>query len=166
MALLGDGECLANGRAFDEATLDGLHAHSNSLHFAIDFDANLLQIGLELTSINTGDFLTDTAEVLRLTAASNLMAQGRLLAGNRTLLTHNKTLFKQKWGDEVPRFGTAIVGGTAERARGIMGNVQTWDWKSKIPESYEKSTACYVSYYLVISCVFISAWHHMRIPQE
>jgi hypothetical protein len=73
---------------YDQTLLDGFGADAQANDVAIDDSSDFLDVGLESTSGNAGDFGADTAQVLRFTAMGDLVAEGGFLTGEITNAWH------------------------------------------------------------------------------
>src|SRR5437588_6843033 len=71
-------ERFALGRALHPAAADALHAHAGLVDGAVGAgDLDVLQVGPEDAAADAGDFAADAAEVFRLAAAGDLIAEDR-----------------------------------------------------------------------------------------
>src|SRR5688572_16620862 len=71
-------------RLDDHAVADGLGADLHANDLAVNHGADLLNIRLELAGGDPGDLGADPAQILRLAAMGDLVAEGGLLAGEVT----------------------------------------------------------------------------------
>src|SRR5579862_4171684 len=72
----------------DQAHLDRLGADLDTDNLPIDDRANLLDIGTELAGGDARDLGSDAAQIFRLAAMGNLVAEGGLLTGEITNAWH------------------------------------------------------------------------------
>src|SRR6478672_11376085 len=75
-------------RPLDQPAADRLDGNPDALDLAVDFDLDLLQVRLEGAFGFAGHLGADAAQILRLAAASVLIAAAWLHAGHGTLLAH------------------------------------------------------------------------------
>jgi hypothetical protein len=73
------------GGAFDPAAANALDADAHAFHGAIDLNLEALQVGVEASAADAGDLSADTAQVFRLAAPGDLMAQAGFLAADVAL---------------------------------------------------------------------------------
>jgi hypothetical protein len=82
-------ERLRLDRLANDTTADALHANSQRLVFTVRrCDVDFLQVGDEFSASDAGDFGTDTAQVLGLTAGFDAVAHVDFLAARFTLPCH------------------------------------------------------------------------------
>src|SRR5436305_1540627 len=80
----GGGGVFAADRLDDQAVADGLGADLQPHDPPVDHGADLLDVRLELPRGDPGHLRADAAEVLRLAAVGDLLAEGGPLAGKVT----------------------------------------------------------------------------------
>jgi hypothetical protein len=84
------GGVVAFGRLLNKPHTYSLRRDPDPADLTVDYRSNLLDIGLELTLGNTGNFTTDAAKIFRLTATGYTLARRRSLTCKETHSGHLK----------------------------------------------------------------------------
>jgi hypothetical protein len=108
-------------RTLDATTPNALYADTHALDAAVHVNLNSLKIRPEGASSNPRDLSPDTAEVLRLTAARDLIPDVWFLPTNGTVHAHDNQLLQKRQysGSRIADKTTVTAGQRRQKPRAL-----------------------------------------------